>query len=240
MFDQLSDRLNAIFSRLTGRGKLSESDVNEALREVRVALLEADVSLAAAKQFVNGVKEKAIGQNVLESLTPAQTIVKIVHDDLVELLGGAQARLQFSDAPPSIIMMVGLQGSGKTTQTGKLALRLKEQGRKSLLVAADVYRPAAIAQLQTLGKQVDLPVFEAGQGDPVKIARDGVNEAKRLGISTVIIDTAGRLEIDDALMAELEKIKAAVNPKEVLFVADAMTGQEAAKVAKTFNDRIGI
>src|SRR5215469_5508878 len=240
MFDQLSERLNAIFSRLTGRGKLSESDVNEALREVRVALLEADVSLAAAKQFVNGVKEKAIGQNVLESLTPAQTIVKIVHDDLVELLGGAQARLQFSDAPPSIIMMVGLQGSGKTTQTGKLAMRLKEQGRKSLLVAADVYRPAAIAQLQTLGKQVDLPVFEAGQGDPVKIARDGVNEAKRLGISTVIIDTAGRLEIDDALMAELEKIKAAVNPKEILFVADAMTGQVATSVAKGFNDRLGI
>ncbi len=240
MFDQLSERLSAVFSRLSGRGKLSENDVNEALREVRVALLEADVSLAAAKQFVNGVKEKAIGQNVLESLTPAQTIVKIVHDDLVELLGGAQARLTFSDAPPSVIMMVGLQGSGKTTQTGKLAMRLKEQGRRSLLVAADVYRPAAIAQLQTLGKQVDLPVFEAGQGDPVKIARDGVNEAKRLGISTVIIDTAGRLEIDDALMAELEKIKAAVNPKEILFVADAMTGQAATAVAKGFNDRLGI
>ncbi len=240
MFDQLSDRLNAIFSRLTGRGKLSESDVNEALREVRVALLEADVSLAAAKQFVNGVKEKAIGENVLESLTPAQTIVKIVHDDLVELLGGAQARLQFSDAPPSVIMLVGLQGSGKTTQAGKLALRLKEQGRRTLLVAADVYRPAAIAQLQTLGKQIDLPVFEEGAGDPVKIARDGVNEAKRLGLSTVIVDTAGRLEIDDALMVELEKIKAAVNPKEILFVADAMTGQAATQVAKGFNDRLGI
>ena len=240
MFDQLSERLSAVFSRLTGRGKLSESDVNEALREVRVALLEADVSLAAAKQFVNGVKEKAIGQNVLESLTPAQTIVKIVHDDLVELLGGAQARLQFSDAPPSVIMMVGLQGSGKTTQTGKLALRLKEQGRRSLLVAADVYRPAAIAQLETLGKQVDLPVYQAGQGDPVKIARDGVNEAKRLGISTVIIDTAGRLEIDEALMAELERIKAAVQPKEILFVADAMTGQVATNVAKGFNEKLGI
>ncbi len=240
MFDQLSDRLNAIFSRLTGRGKLSESDVNEALREVRVALLEADVSLAAAKQFVNGVKEKAIGQNVLESLTPAQTIVKIVHDDLVELLGGAQARLTFSDAPPSIIMMVGLQGSGKTTTAGKLALRLKEQGRRTLLVAADVYRPAAIDQLKTLGKQIDLPVFDEGAGDPVKIARDGVNEAKRLGLSTVIIDTAGRLEIDDQLMVELEKIKAAVNPKEILFVADAMTGQAATQVAKGFNDRLDI
>ncbi len=240
MFDQLSDRLGAIFSRLTGRGKLSEADINEALREVRIALLEADVSLSAAKAFVAKIKEKALGQDVLESLTPAQTIVKIVHDELVELLGGAQARLQFSDAPPSVIMLVGLQGSGKTTQAGKLALRLKEQGRRTLLVAADVYRPAAIAQLQTLGKQIDLPVFEEGQGDPVKIARDGVNEAKRLGLSTVIIDTAGRLQIDDALMQELERIKAAVNPKEIVFVADAMTGQEATNVAKGFNDRLGI
>jgi len=240
MLDQLSDRLGAIFSRLTGRGKLSESDVNDAMREVRVALLEADVSLAAAKQFVARVKEQAIGQNVLESLTPAQTIVKIVHDELVELLGGAQARLTFSDAPPSVIMLVGLQGSGKTTQAGKLALRLKEQGRRTLLVAADVYRPAAIAQLQTLGKQVDLPVYQAGTGDPVKIARDGVNEARRLGLSTVIIDTAGRLQIDDALMGELERIKAAVSPKEILFVADAMTGQDATNVAKGFNDRLGI
>ncbi|HUA09839.1 MAG TPA: signal recognition particle protein [Candidatus Acidoferrales bacterium] len=240
MFDQLSDRLGAIFSRLSGRGKLSESDVNEAMREVRIALLEADVSLAAAKQFVARIKEQAIGQNVLESLTPAQTIVKIVHDELVALLGGAQARLAFSDAPPSVIMLVGLQGSGKTTQAGKLALRLKEQGRRTLLVAADVYRPAAIAQLQTLAKQVDLPVYEAGAGDPVKIARDGVNEARRLGISTVIVDTAGRLQIDDTLMTELEEIKAAVKPKEILFVADAMTGQEATNVAKGFHDRLGI
>ena len=240
MLDQLAERLGAIFSRLTGRGKLSESDVNEALREVRIALLEADVSLAAAKSFVARIKEQAIGQNVLESLTPAQTIVKIVHDELVELLGGAQARLQFSDAPPSVIMLVGLQGSGKTTQAGKLAMRLKEQGRRSLLVAADVYRPAAIAQLQTLGKQVDLPVFEEGQGDPVKIARDAVKEAQRLGLSTVIVDTAGRLQIDDQLMRELEQIKAAVNPKEILFVADAMTGQEATNVAKGINDRLSI
>jgi len=240
VFDQLSDRLSAVFSRLTGRGKLSEGDVNDALREVRMALLEADVSLAVAKQFVASIKEKALGQNVLDSLTPAQTIVKIVNDELVELLGGAQARLQFSDAPPSVILMVGLQGSGKTTQTGKLALRLKEAGRRSLLVAADVYRPAAIAQLETLGKQIDLPVYAAGQGDPVKIARDGVNEARRLGLSTVIIDTAGRLQIDDALMVELERIKAAVNPKEILFIADAMTGQEATTVAKGFNDRLGI
>ena len=240
MFDQLSDRLGAIFSRLTGRGRLGEDDVNDVMREVRIALLEADVSLSAAKAFVARVKEKALGADVLASLTPAQTIVKIVHAELVDLFGGAQARLQFSDAPPSVIMMVGLQGSGKTTQTGKLALRLKEGGRRSLLVAADVYRPAAIAQLQTLGKQIDLPVFEAGQGDPVAIARDAVAEAKRLGISTVIVDTAGRLQIDDSLMDELDRIKAAVDPKEILFVADAMTGQEAANVAKGFHDRLGI
>ena len=218
------------------------------MREVRIALLEADVSLPAAKEFVNRVKEKAIGADVMASLSPAQTIVKIVHEELVELLGGtastgsgqAPARLQFSDAPPSVIMLVGLQGSGKTTQAGKLALRLKEQGRRTMLVAADVYRPAAIAQLQTLGKQIDLPVFEAGQSDPVKIARDGVAEAKRLGLSTVIIDTAGRLQIDEELMVELERIKAALNPKEILLVADAMTGQEATNVAKGFNDRLGI
>jgi signal recognition particle subunit SRP54 len=240
VFDHLSDRLSAIFSRITGRGRLSESDVNEVMREVRIALLEADVSLTAAKEFVNRVKEKAIGADVMASLSPAQTIVKIVHEELVQLLGGAQARLEFSDAPPSVIMLVGLQGSGKTTHAGKLALRLKEQGRRSLLVAADVYRPAAIAQLQTLGNQIDLPVFERGQSDPVKIAREAVAEARRLAMSTVIIDTAGRLQIDDDLMRELERIKEAVNPKEILLVADAMTGQEATNVAKGFHDRLGI
>jgi len=232
--------LSAVFARLSGRGKLSEADVNEALREVRVALLEADVSLAAAKAFVARIKEQAIGAQVLESLTPAQTIVKIVYDELVAMLGGAQARLQFSDAPPSVIMLVGLQGSGKTTQAGKLALRLKEQGRRSLLVAADIYRPAAIDQLQTLGRQLDIPVFERGTSDPVKIARDGVAEARRLGLSTVIIDTAGRLQIDDDLMRELERIKAAIDPKEILLVVDAMTGQEAVTVARGFNERLGI
>jgi signal recognition particle subunit SRP54 len=240
LFDQLSERLGAIFSRLSGRGKLSEGDVNEALREVRIALLEADVSLSAAKSFVARVKEKAIGANVLESLTPAQTIVKIVHEELVDLLGGAESRLQFSDAPPSVIMLVGLQGSGKTTQAAKLALRLKEQGRRSLLVAADVYRPAAIEQLQTLGKQIDLPVYERGNQDPVKTAREAVAEARRLGLSTVIVDTAGRLHIDDALMEELERIKAAIAPREILLVADAMTGQEATNVAKGFHDRLAI
>ncbi len=240
MLEALSERLGAIFSRMSNRGRLSETDVAEVLREVRVALLEADVSLKVAKDFVNAIKEKATGADVAASLTPAQTIIKIVHDELVELMGGAQSRLQYSDAPPTVYMLVGLQGSGKTTHAGKIALRLKEQGRRTLLVAADVYRPAAIAQLQTLGRQIDLPVFEAGQGDPVAIARNGVAEAKRLGIPTVIIDTAGRLQIDDALMTELDNIKAAVQPLEILFVADSMTGQEATNVAKVFNDRLGI
>jgi signal recognition particle subunit SRP54 len=244
LFDQLSERLGAIFERLSGRGRVTESEVNEALRELRVALLEADVSLAAAKAFVARIKERAIGADVLESLTPAQTILKIVHSELVELLGppsgSASSRLQFSDAPPSIIMLVGLQGSGKTTQAGKLALRLKEQGRRSLLIAADVYRPAAIDQLQLLGKQIDLPVYERGAGDPVRIVRDGIAEAKRLGLSTVIIDTAGRLQIDEDLMEELARIKALANPHEILLVADAMTGQEATNVAKGFHDRLGI
>ena len=240
MLEALSERLGAIFNRLSSRGRLTETDVAEVLREVRIALLEADVSLKVAKDFVNAIKEKATGADVMASLTPAQTIIKLVHDELVDVMGGAEARLTYSDSPPTVYMMVGLQGSGKTTHAGKIALRLKEQGRRTLLVAADVYRPAAIAQLQTLGKQIDLPVFEAGQGDPVKIARDGVAEAKRLGTATVIIDTAGRLQIDDKLMEELVKIKAAVNPKEILFVADSMTGQEATNVAQVFNERLGI
>ena len=183
MFDQLQERLGAIFDRLSGRGRISDGEVDEALREVRVALLEADVALAAAKAFVARVKERAVGANVLESLSPAQTILTIVHDELVALLGpptgSGEARLQFSDAPPSVIMLVGLQGSGKTTQAGKLALRLKEQGRRSLLIAADVYGPAAIDQLQTLGRQIGLPVYEQGAGDPVRIVRDGLAEARR-------------------------------------------------------------
>jgi signal recognition particle subunit SRP54 len=244
LFDQLQERLGAIFERLSGRGRITESEVNEALREVRVALLEADVSLGAAKAFVNRVKERAIGANVMESLTPAQTILKIVYDELVELLGpstgSGKARLQFSDAPPSALMLVGLQGSGKTTQAGKLALRLKEQGRRSLLIAADVYRPAAIEQLKTLGKQIALPVYELGNADPVRIVRDGIAEANRLAISTVIIDTAGRLQIDEPLMEELAKVKAVAHPSEILLVADAMTGQEATNVAKGFHDRLGI
>ena len=244
MFDQLSDRLGSIFERLSGRGRISENDVNEALREVRVALLEADVSLATAKAFVSRVKERAIGANVLESLTPAQTILTIVHAELVELLGppssSPEARLRFADAPPSVILLVGLQGSGKTTHAGKLALRLKEGGRRCLLVAADVYRAAAIDQLQTLGKQVDLPVFERGTADPVRTVRESIVEARRLGLSTVIVDTAGRLQIDEALMDELERIKEVAKPQEILLVADAMTGQEATNVAKGFHERLGI
>ena len=240
MLEALGERLGAIFQRLGSRGRLTEADVNDVAREVRVALLEADVNLSVAKEFVNAVKEKAVGADVLASLTPAQSVIKIVHDELVALMGGAQARLLFSDAPPTVIMLVGLQGSGKTTHAGKLALRLKEQGRRSLLVAADVYRPAAIAQLQTLGKQIDLPVYSETSNDPVAIAKHGVEEAKRLGIPTVIVDTAGRLQIDDALMTELERIKAETKPREILFVADAMTGQEATTVAKGFNDRLGI
>jgi len=240
VLEALGERLGAIFQRLGSRGRLTESDVNDVAREVRIALLEADVNLSVAKEFVNAVKEKAVGADVLASLTPAQSVIKIVHDELVALMGGAQARLLFSDAPPTTIMLVGLQGSGKTTHAGKLALRLKEQGRRTLLVAADVYRPAAIAQLQTLGKQIDLPVYSEASNDPVAIAKHGVAEAKRLGIPTVIIDTAGRLQIDDDLMAELERIKAETNPREILFVADAMTGQEATSVAKVFNERLGI
>ena len=240
MLEALGERLGAIFQRLGNRGRLTESDVNEVAREVRVALLEADVNLSVAKEFVNAVKEKAVGADVLASLTPAQSVIKIVHDELVTLMGGAQARLLASDAPPTVYMLVGLQGSGKTTHAGKLALRLKEQGRRTLLVAADVYRPAAITQLQTLGKQIDLPVYSETSNDPVAIARNGVEEAKRLGIPVVIVDTAGRLQIDDNLMLELERIKAATNPREILFVADAMTGQEATAVAKSFNERLGI
>jgi signal recognition particle subunit SRP54 len=240
VLEGLSERLGAIFARLRSRGRLTESDVGEVLREVRIALLEADVNLAVTKDFVARIRERAIGTEVLTSLTPAQSVVKIVHDELVTLLGGANARLQFADAPPTVIMLVGLQGSGKTTQAGKLAQRLKEGGRRSLLVAADVYRPAAIAQLQTLGKQIDVPVYDEGAGDPVRIAEHGVAEARRLGIPTVIVDTAGRLQIDDDLMRELERMRTAVAPTEILLVADAMTGQEATNVAKGFNDRLGI
>jgi len=246
MLDVLAERLGAIFTRLGNRGKLTEPDVNDVAREVRIALLEADVNLKVAKDFVARVRERAVGADVLASLTPAQSVVKIVYDELVLLMGGGteeaerEARLRFSDSPPTVIMLVGLQGSGKTTHAGKLALYFKEQGRRSLLIACDIYRPAAVDQLVTLGKQIDLPVFSQDSRDPVAIARAGVVEARRLGISTAIIDTAGRLQIDDDLMRELERIKAETRPTEILFVADAMTGQEAVNVARVFHERIGI
>lgn len=240
MFEGLSERLGGVFKRLSGRGKLGEADVDAVMREVRMALLEADVNLAVVKDFVATVRERTVGSDVINSLSPAQSIIKIVNDELVALMGGSQARLAHPSAPPTVIMMVGLQGAGKTTHSGKLALSLKGNGRRSLLVAADVYRPAAIEQLEMLGKQIELPVFARGQGDPVEIAKAGVAEAKRLGIPTVIIDTAGRLQIDDSLMQELESMKAAVQPHEILFVADAMTGQEATNVAQGFHERLGI
>ncbi len=243
MFDQLSDRLGAIFSRLGGRGRINETQLGEAMREVRVALLEADVSLDAARAFVARVKEKALGADVLASLTPQQTILRIVHDELAALLGPAdssRARLSFGDTSPAVLMLVGLQGSGKTTQAAKLALRLKEQGRRSLLVAADVYRPAATDQLKTLGKQIAVPVFERPASDPVSIVEQALDEARRLGVPTVIIDTAGRLQIDEPMMEELERIKDVSRPTEVLLVADAMTGQEAVSIAKAFHERIGV
>jgi signal recognition particle subunit SRP54 len=238
MLDGLTEKLGSIFTRLAGRGRLSESDVDAVMREVRAALIDADVNLNVVKEFVAAVRLQAVGVEVLNALTSAQSVVKIVNDELVKLMGGAQARLTFSDAPPTVIMLVGLQGAGKTTHAGKLALHLKEGGRKSLLVAADIYRPAAIDQLQTLGRQIDLPVFTLPDASPVEISRAAVAEARRLGIQTVIIDTAGRLQIDEALMAELDSMKAGVRPKEILLVADAMTGQEAASVARGFHDRL--
>ncbi len=243
MFDQLSDRLGAIFSRLSGRGRISEAQLSEALREVRVALLEADVSLEAARAFAARVKEKALGADVLTSLTPQQTILRIVHAELTALLGPTEpsaSRLHFGDSAPSVIALVGLQGSGKTTQAAKLALRLKEQGRRSLLVAADVYRPAAIDQLRTLGKQVGTAVFERSESTPPSIVHAAIEEAKRLGLSTVIVDTAGRLQIDEQMMLELERIKDVARPTEMLLVADAMMGQDAVNIAKVFQERLGL
>jgi signal recognition particle subunit SRP54 len=244
VFDRLSERLGAIFSRLSGRGRISERDFDDAMREIRVALLEADVSLPAAKAFAQRVRERALGAEVLASLTPSQTIVKIVHDELVELLGGADdrsraaMRLRFADAPPTVILLAGLQGSGKTTQAAKLALRLKEQGRRSLLVAADIHRPAAIAQLQSLGERIGVPVFERGTADAVRTARAGVDEARRLGIPVVIVDTAGRMQVDEEMMDEIAAVARAIEPHEVLFVADAMTGREAGSVARAFHERL--
>ncbi|MCL0101061.1 signal recognition particle protein [Peptococcaceae bacterium] len=240
MFKSLAEKLQETFKKLKGKGRLTESDVNEAMREVKVALLEADVNFKVVKEFIKKVKEKAIGQDVLESLAPGQQVIKIVREELLELLGGTQSKVNFSQKPPTVIMLVGLQGAGKTTTCGKLANLLKKQGRKPLLVAADVYRPAAIKQLEVLGKQLDIPVFSMGQESPANIAESAVKKAVEAGNDLVIIDTAGRLHINEELMNELKNIKAAVSPHEILLVVDAMTGQDAVNVAESFNEKLGI
>ena len=241
VFSGLSDKLNHIFSKLKSRGKLTALEIKEAMREVRIALLEADVNYLVAKTFVAKVSEKALGEEVLKSLTPAQQVIKIVRDELTELLGAGNAKLQFGAQNPAIILMCGLQGAGKTSTCGKLAYHLKQTGKKPLLVACDIYRPAAIEQLKVVGKTANAEVFERGTQNPVKTAREAVEYAKStLKFDVVIIDTAGRLHIDDALMQELEQIKAAVNPAEILLVVDSMTGQDAVNVSQTYNERLGI
>ena len=239
-FEGLSDKLNSVFKKLKLRGKLKESDIKEVMREVRLALLEADVNYKVAKDFVASVSAKAVGAEVLESLTPAQQVIKIVNDEMTALMGSENVRIRYSSKLPTIIMMCGLQGSGKTTHCAKLARHFKSLGKRPLLVACDVYRPAAIKQLQVVGEQVGVPVFEMGQGDPVEISRRAIMRAKDHGDDIVIIDTAGRLHIDEELMAELENIKGTVAPHEILLVVDAMTGQDAVNVAKSFDDRLGI
>ena len=239
-FEGLSDRLEAAFSRLKSKGSLTESDVKEAMREVRLALLEADVSYKVAKDFTNAVTERAIGAEVMKSLTPAQMVIKIVNEELTELMGGTHTRLTIAQHPPTIVMMCGLQGSGKTTHCAKIAKRLKSENHRPLLVACDVYRPAAIKQLQVLGEQIGVPVFEMGQDNPVTIASEAIKLAKDQGYDYVFLDTAGRLHIDEQLMEELRNIKAEVHPHEILLVVDAMTGQDAVNVAQTFNDDLGL
>ena len=240
LFQGLSDKLNHIFSKLTKHGRLTELEIKTAMREVRIALLEADVNIRVVKEFVSKVSERAVGQEILKSLSPTQQVIKIVNEELIELMGKANAKLSVSSNPPTIIMMSGLQGAGKTTLCGKLALNLKKQGKKPLLVACDVYRPAAINQLKVVGQNAGATVFEKGQGNPVKIAKEGVDYAKSYGFDTVIIDTAGRLQIDEDLMQELEDIKDKVNPTEILLVVDSMTGQVAVEVADTFNKRLEV
>ncbi len=238
-FEGLADKLQAVFKKLTQRGRLSEKDVKDALREVRLALLEADVNFLVVKDFLKKVQERAVGQEVLSALTPGQMVIKIVNEELTAVMGGKNARLELQQRP-AVIMLVGLQGAGKTTLAGKLGGLLKKQGKKPMLAACDVYRPAAIRQLQLVGEKMELPVFEQGQGDPVQIAKEAQRQAI-IGLNDVlIVDTAGRLHIDDELMQELENIKAAVKPDEILLVVDAMTGQDAVNVAKSFDERLGV
>ena len=239
-FESLSDKLTASFKKLRGKGRLTEADVKEAMREVRLALLEADVSYKVVKDFVNKVSDRAMGQDVLESLTPAQMVIKIVNEELTALMGTENEKLNISSQSPSVVMLVGLQGAGKTTNGAKLAGLMKKSGKRPLLVACDVYRPAAIAQLETVGAQLDIPVFQMGQGNPVDIAKAGIEHAKRHGNDLVFLDTAGRLHIDEALMDELKNIKTATNPAEILLVLDAMTGQDAVNAAKSFDEQLGV
>lgn len=239
-FEGLADKLGNAFKKLKSKGKLSEKDVKEAMREVRLALLEADVNYKVAKDFTNKVTERAVGQDVMQSLTPAQMVVKIVDEELTSLMGGEDARIEFASKPPTVIMMCGLQGSGKTTHTAKLAKMLKKQGRNPLLAACDVYRPAAIDQLKVVGEKAGVPVFEMGKANPVKIAKEAIKRAKDYGNDVVILDTAGRLHIDEALMDELKNIKKEVEPNEILLVIDSMTGQDAVNVAKSFNELLDI
>ena len=240
-FENLSERLQNAIKMFRGSGKITEDDLKAPLREVRMALLEADVNFKVVKDFVANIKERALGETVQQSLTPGQQIIKIVNDELTQLLGGTQSKLTVADKPPTVIMLVGLQGAGKTTTAGKLGSLLRKKGKKPLLVAGDVYRPAAIKQLQVLGEQLSLPVFALGdQVSPVEIARKAMDKAFSLACDTVIIDTAGRLHINEELMEELRNIKAAVNPHEILLVVDAMTGQDAVTVAESFNGELGI
>ena len=239
-FEGLSDRLDAAFKKLKSKGSLTEADVKDAMREVRLALLEADVSYKVAKDFTKSVTEKAIGAKVMESLTPAQMVIKIVNEELTALMGGTQSRLANASHPPTVVMMCGLQGSGKTTHSAKITKMLKKNGHRPLLVACDVYRPAAIKQLQIVGEQAGVPVFEMGNTNPVTIAKEALKLAKDKGYDYVFLDTAGRLHIDEELMQELKNIKAEVKPHEILLVVDSMTGQDAVNVATTFNDALGI
>ena len=239
-FEGLSDKLSAVFKKLKNKGKLTESDVKAAMREVRLALLEADVNYKVAKDFVAKVSERAVGAEVLESLTPAQQVIKIVNEELTALMGESNARINYSSKIPTVIMMVGLQGSGKTTHSGKLALHFKKMGKRPLLAACDVYRPAAIDQLKVVGSRIDVPVFEMGQIDPCEIAKKAIAHAKDYGNDIVILDTAGRLHIDTELMDELLRLKEQFHPEEILLVIDSMTGQDAVNVAQSFNEKLGI
>jgi signal recognition particle subunit SRP54 len=241
MFDELTEKLEATFARLRGRGVLTEADIKEGLREVRRVLLEADVNFALTRQFLERVEQKAVGISQLRGVNPAQQLVKVVYDELTAMLGERQEGLKLSTVPPTVVMMVGLQGSGKTTTAGKLARKLKAEGRQTRLIAADVYRPAAIDQLETLGAQLDIPVYaDRTTTDVVRIARDGIEQAKRARDRVVLVDTAGRLQIDEAMMNELRRLKEAVRPDEILFVADGMTGQEAVRIAQGFDEALDV